>query len=155
MPGSVRAASHVAAVASWVATNMSAAWCLTAWNIPMTRPNCSRTLAYSLAMVTHVVRTARRLGGGEEATEHDRGVATRRRGRGRRPVARSRVTVPTRRVASVFAGHRDGDLVAGGDHEVVAAGEEEQVGEPGAEHEVLVSSSPTAAGTEPSARPGR
>ena len=54
VPGSVRAASHVAAVASCVATNMSAAWCFTAWNMPMTRPNCSRTLAYSLAMVTHV-----------------------------------------------------------------------------------------------------
>ena len=31
-------------------TSMFAAWCLTAWNVPMVRPNCSRTLAYSTAI---------------------------------------------------------------------------------------------------------
>ena len=41
----VRAASHTAAVASSVATSMLAQWCLTAWNIPIGRPNCSRTSA--------------------------------------------------------------------------------------------------------------
>ena len=29
---------------------MFAQWCLTAWNVAMTRPNCSRTLAYSAAI---------------------------------------------------------------------------------------------------------
>ncbi len=114
---------------------MSAAWCFTAWNIPMTRPNCSRTLAYSLAMVTHVCRATRRLGGREETTEHDRSVACagedaiggRVGGQGDRAEASGRVGV---------RGHGDGDLVAGGDHEIVAAGKEEQIGEPGAEHEV-------------------
>ena len=79
--------------------------------------------------------TARRLGGGEEATEHDRGAA--RAGEdavggrvgGERHRAEASGRVGVRR-------HRDRDLVAGGDHEVVAAREEEQVGEPGAEHEV-------------------
>ena len=79
--------------------------------------------------------TTRRLGGGEEATEHDCGVAGagedavggRLRGEGDRAHASGGVGV--RR-------DRDGDLVAGGDHEIVAAGEEEQVGEPGAEDEV-------------------
>ncbi len=31
-------------------TNMLAAWCLTAWKVPMVRPNCSRTFAYSTAI---------------------------------------------------------------------------------------------------------
>ena len=75
VPGSVRAASHVAAVASWVATNMSAAWCLTAWNIPIDAPELLADLGV-LARHGHARRgTTRRLGGGEEATEHDRGVA--------------------------------------------------------------------------------
>ena len=40
-----RAASHTAAVASSVATSMSAQWCLTAWKVPIVRPNCTRSLA--------------------------------------------------------------------------------------------------------------
>ena len=47
---SARAASQVAAVVSSAFTNMLAAWCLTAWKVPMVRPNCSRTLAYSTAI---------------------------------------------------------------------------------------------------------
>ena len=147
VPGSVRAASHVAAVASWVATNMSAAWCLTAWNIPMTRPNCSRTFAYSLAIVTQVAAPPV---ASAAASRRPSTTAVRRAPARTRSAAGSavRVTVPTRRVASVFAGHRHRDLVAGGDHEVVAAGEQEQVGEPGAEHEV-------GGVVEPHRRPGR
>ena len=40
-----RAASHTVAVASSEATSMLAQWCLTAWNVAMGRPNCTRTLA--------------------------------------------------------------------------------------------------------------
>ena len=40
-----RAASHTAAVASSAATSMSAQWCLTAWKVPIVRPNCTRSLA--------------------------------------------------------------------------------------------------------------
>ena len=40
-----RAASHTAAVASSAATSRSAQWCLTAWNVPIVRPNCTRSLA--------------------------------------------------------------------------------------------------------------
>ncbi len=40
-----RAASHTAAVASSAATSMSAQWCFTAWNVPMVRPNCTRSFA--------------------------------------------------------------------------------------------------------------
>ena len=101
----------------------------------MTRPNCSRTFAYSLAMVTQVAAppvasaaarsrpstTAVRARAGEDA------IGGRVGGEGHRADASGRVGV--RR-------HRDGDLVAGGDHEVVAAREEEQVGEPGPEHQV-------------------
>src|SRR6476659_3840315 len=47
---SARAASQLAAVVSSAFTNMLAAWCLTAWKVPMVRPNCARTLAYSTAM---------------------------------------------------------------------------------------------------------
>ena len=43
--GRARAASHTAAVASSPATSMSAQWCLTASNVPMGRPNCTRSLA--------------------------------------------------------------------------------------------------------------
>src|SRR3954452_2361160 len=45
-----RAASHVTAVAISVAIAMLAQWCFTAWNVAMTRPNCSRTFAYSAAI---------------------------------------------------------------------------------------------------------
>ena len=45
-----RAAAQVAAVVCSASTSMFAAWCLTAWKVPMVRPNCSRTLAYSTAM---------------------------------------------------------------------------------------------------------
>ena len=34
-----------AAVASSAATSMSAQWCFTAWNMPMGRPNCTRSFA--------------------------------------------------------------------------------------------------------------
>ena len=40
-----RAASHTAAVANSAATSMSAQWCLTAWKVPIVRPNCTRSLA--------------------------------------------------------------------------------------------------------------
>ena len=42
-----RAASHTAARACSIATSMWAHLCLTPWNWPIGRPNCSRTLAYS------------------------------------------------------------------------------------------------------------
>ncbi len=45
-----RAASHTAAVARSVVAIISAHLCLTAWNWPMGRPNCSRILAYSAAV---------------------------------------------------------------------------------------------------------
>ena len=45
-----RAASHTAAVARSVVAIMWAHLCLTAWNWPMGRPNCSRILAYSDAV---------------------------------------------------------------------------------------------------------
>ena len=44
-PSAARAASHTAAVASSAATAMLAQWCLTAWNVAIGRPNCTRTLA--------------------------------------------------------------------------------------------------------------
>src|SRR6201991_4207507 len=47
---SARAASQVAAGGSSALTSMLAAWCLTAWKVPIVRPNCSRTLAYSTAI---------------------------------------------------------------------------------------------------------
>ncbi len=40
-----RAASHTRQVASSVDTSMLAQWCLTAWNMAIGRPNCSRSLA--------------------------------------------------------------------------------------------------------------
>ena len=40
-----RAASQTAAVASSAATSMSAQWCLTAWKVPIVRPNCTRSFA--------------------------------------------------------------------------------------------------------------
>ena len=39
------AASHTAAVAISVATDMLAQWCFTAWNMAIGRPNCSRSRA--------------------------------------------------------------------------------------------------------------
>ena len=39
------AASHATAAACSTSTSMSAKACLTAWNCPMGRPNCTRTLA--------------------------------------------------------------------------------------------------------------
>ena len=44
-PVAAAAASQTAAVASSVATSMSAQWCFTAWNMPMGRPNCTRSFA--------------------------------------------------------------------------------------------------------------
>ena len=52
-PVPARPASHPAAVASSVATSMLAQWCLTAWNMAIGRPNCSRTFAYSAACSVH------------------------------------------------------------------------------------------------------
>ena len=48
-----RAASQAAARAPSAATSMSAQRCFTAWNCPMGRPNCSRTLAWDAAVSTH------------------------------------------------------------------------------------------------------
>ncbi len=80
-------------------------------------------------------RTARRLGGGEEPADRDRSapcagedaIGGRVDGEGHPADASGRVGV--RR-------HRHGDLVARDDHEVVAPGEQEQVGEPGPEDQV-------------------
>ena len=48
-----RAASHATARACSSASSMSAHLCLTPWNCPIGRPNCSRTFAYSAAVSTH------------------------------------------------------------------------------------------------------
>ncbi len=134
VPGSVRAASQTAAVASWAATSMSAAVCFTAWNTPMTRPNCSRTLAYSLAMVTHkcappvasaAARTRPSMTAVRRAPRED-AVVVRRADELDDPGAAGGVGV---------AGHRDLDLVAGREHEVVTTRDEEEIGEPGTEDE--------------------
>ena len=45
-----RAASQTAAVARSVSAIMPAHLCLMAWNCPIGRPNCSRILAYSVAV---------------------------------------------------------------------------------------------------------
>ena len=87
-PGSVRAASHTGRGGELRGDEHVGRRCFTAWKTPMTRPNCSRTLAYSLAMVTHRLRAAGRLGGGEHATERDRRRRARRVGPDRRPRCR-------------------------------------------------------------------
>ncbi len=53
---------HTAEVASSVATTMLAQWCLTAWYMPMTRPNCTRSLAYAAAISVVSQGHADRLG---------------------------------------------------------------------------------------------
>ena len=57
-----RAASHTAARAASRATSMSAQRCFTAWNCPIGRPNCTRTWAYSAAVVDAPVGDADRHG---------------------------------------------------------------------------------------------
>ena len=44
VPAAARWASHAAAVASSASSSRLAQWCLTAWNVPTVRPNCSRCL---------------------------------------------------------------------------------------------------------------
>ena len=48
-------------------TSMLAQWCLTAWNVAIGRPNCSRTLAYSPAMLGALAGDAGGLGGEDRA----------------------------------------------------------------------------------------
>ena len=54
-PSSLQAAAASQATAAHcsTATSMSASACLTAWNWPIGRPNCTRTLAYSDAVSRH------------------------------------------------------------------------------------------------------
>ena len=73
-PRPARAASHTEAVASSVATIMLAQWCLTAWNVAMGRPNCSRTLAYSLACIGALERDAGGLGGQDRPGQVEHGL---------------------------------------------------------------------------------
>jgi hypothetical protein len=47
---SARAASQAAAVACSASTRMFAQRCFTAWNVPIVRPNWTRTFAYSAAI---------------------------------------------------------------------------------------------------------
>ena len=57
--------------------------CLTPWKLPITRPNCTRSLAKATALIEHVLRGAQRIGGQHDApgVEH----AQRRRHAGRWP----------------------------------------------------------------------
>ena len=64
-----RAASHTVAVASSVATSRSAQWCLTAWKVPMVRPNCTRSLRVGDGHVRAGGHDADGLGGAERARQ--------------------------------------------------------------------------------------
>jgi hypothetical protein len=93
-----RCACITAERASSVSTNMRAARCLSAWNVPIGTPNCTRVLQ---VVERHVER-------GEHAAQHLRAERDRRRGRGRgrggaRPLATSPTTAsrPTRTSFSV------------------------------------------------------
>ena len=59
------AASQATAAHCSTATSMSASACLTAWNWPIGRPNCTRTLAYSDAVSQAPAGDARALGRGQ------------------------------------------------------------------------------------------
>ena len=63
-PPTARAASQASASSARPRTSMSASRCLTAWNCPMGRPNCRRTLAYSEAVSRHQRAAPASFGGG-------------------------------------------------------------------------------------------
>ena len=81
---------------------MLAQWCLTAWNVAIGRPNCSRTLAYSAAMLGALARRRRpprppgRPGPGRSAAGAAPGSTV--------AGAPSSVTLAARRVGSRLAG---------------------------------------------------
>ena len=97
---SARAASHVAAVVCSASTSMLAAWCLTAWNVPMVRPNCSRTLAYSTAISRAGPADADRLGDGQDPEHRARLAAAPRNTRSSSTVTPRSATDPMLRVVS-------------------------------------------------------